>query len=102
MAEVRTLREKIKVMANEGNPEACRMELARQWMEDDPLEAGYLYVDGHVRIYHGDKAHLLRRYVSREKLCLRGTTDYWVSDAIGRPFFAITQPLTDGLTAALL
>jgi prepilin-type processing-associated H-X9-DG protein len=23
-------------------------------MEADPQEAGYLYVDGHVRVYHGD------------------------------------------------
>jgi prepilin-type processing-associated H-X9-DG protein len=47
-------------------------------------EAGYLYVDGHVRVYHGEQGKLSRRYVSRERLCLRGTTDYWVNDALGR------------------
>lgn len=77
-------------------------ELSRQWMKNDPLEAGYLYVDGHVRVYHGEDAHLPKRFVSREKLCLRGTTDYWVNDALGRPFFVVSLPLSDGLSATLI
>jgi hypothetical protein len=100
--EVRTLREKIRVMAGTGDPEAWMKELARAWMEEDPHEAGYLYVDGHVRVYYGDTAHLPRRYVSRERLCLRGTTDYWVNDALGRPFFVVSKAVTGGLAEALL
>jgi len=100
--EVRTLREKIAVMAATGNPGAWMKELAKSWMENDPDEAGYLYVDGHVRVYHGDKANLPRRYVSRERLCLRGTTDYWVNDAIGRPFFVISKAVTEGLADSLV
>jgi hypothetical protein len=71
-------------------------------MESDPQEAGYLYVDGHVRVYHGSGTLLPRRYVSRERLCLRGTTDYWVNDALGRPFFVVSKAVTDGLAATLL
>ena len=41
------------------------------------------------------------RYVSRERLCLRGMTDYWVNDQQGRPFFVITTPLTSGLLEML-
>lgn len=100
--EVRTLREKVAAMAEDGDPRGWMLELSRRWMEDDPAEAGYLYVDGHVRVYHGDGALLPRRYVSRERLCLRGTTDYWVNDALGRPFFVVSQTVTDGLGAALL
>ena len=100
--EVRTLRQKITAMAQTGNPEAWMKELSRQWMDEDPNEAGYLYVDGHVRVYHGSKANLPRRYVSRERLCLRGTTDYWVNDALGRPFFVVSKTVTEGLGAALL
>ena len=100
--EVRTLRQKITQMAQTGNPEAWMKELSRQWMDEDPDEAGYLYVDGHVRVYHGSKANLPRRYVSRERLCLRGTTDYWVNDALGRPFFVVSQTVTEGLGAVLL
>ena len=100
--EVRTLREKISVLAKTGDPAAWMRELAKNWMESEPEEAGYLYVDGHVRVYHGEQANLSRRYVSRERLCLRGTTDYWVNDALGRPFFVVSQPLNDGLAETLL
>ena len=100
--EVRTLREKIATLVERGAPQKWMQELSRQWMEADPQEAGYLYVDGHVRVYHGTGALLPRRYVSREKLCLRGTTDYWVNDALGRPFFVVSHAVTDGLAAALL
>jgi transposase-like protein len=100
--EVRTLREKTAWLAANGAPQAWMQDLSRSWMEADPREAGYLYVDGHVRVYHGDAALLPRRYVSRERLCLRGTTDYWVNDALGRPFFVVSQTVTAGLGAALL
>jgi hypothetical protein len=100
--EVRTLRDKIAVMAATGDPGAWMKELSKSWMEGDPEEAGYLYVDGHVRVYHGDLATLPRRYVSRERLCLRGTTDYWVNDAVGRPFFVVSRAVTEGLADALL
>ncbi len=99
---VQTLREKITLLANTGNPEAWMKELAKTWMEEDPDEAGYLYVDGHVRVYNGEKANLPRRFVSRERLCLRGTTDYWVNDAVGRPFFVVSKAVTDGLADTLL
>jgi hypothetical protein len=100
--EVRTLREKIALMADNGTPHEWMRELSRKWMEADPQEAGYLYVDGHVRVYHGADALLPRRYVSRERLCLRGTTDYWINDALGRPFFVVSKTVTDGLAATLL
>ena len=100
--EVRTLREKIALMAAKGDPGAWMKELSKNWMQGDPEEAGYLYVDGHVRVYHGEVATLPRRFVSRERLCLRGTTDYWVNDAVGRPFFVVSKAVTEGLADALL
>ncbi len=100
--EVRTLREKIAQLAKNGTPEAWMKELAGQWMEAEPEEAGYLYIDGHVRVYHGSGTLLPKRFVSRQKLCLRGTTDYWVNDALGRPFFVVSKAVTDGLAATLL
>lgn len=100
--EVRTLREKVTLMASTGDPAAWMRELSATWMENDPAEAGYLYIDGHVRVYHGDQAVLPRRYVSRERLCLRGTTDYWINDALGRPFFVVSKAITSGLGDTLL
>ena len=34
-------------------------------------------------------------------MCLRGTTDYWVNDILGQPFFAIDRPIDHGLLEAL-
>ncbi len=99
--EVRTLRGKIKLLSD---PEAVRQwsaALSQEWMRDMPEAAGVLYVDGHVRVYHGSQTKLPRRYVSRQRLCMRGMTDYWVNDNMGRPFFAITTPFSDGLLATL-
>jgi hypothetical protein len=54
-----------------------------------------------VRVYNGRLTSLPRRYVSRERLCLRGITDYWVNDAIGRPFFVIEKSIDPGLLVTL-
>jgi hypothetical protein len=70
-------------------------------MEATPESAGTLYIDGHVRVYHGALTRLPRRYVSRERLCLRGTTDYWVNAMDGQPFFVVTRPVDDGLLSVL-
>ena len=100
--EVRTLRQKIGVLAATGNPQAWGQDLSQSWMQADPQEAGYLYVDGHVRVYDGKLANLPKRFVSRERLCLHGTTDYWVNDAIGRPFFVVSKSVTEGMGDALI
>jgi hypothetical protein len=100
--EVRTVRQKIGIMAETGMPAEWMRDLSRRWMVSNPDDAGYLYIDGHVRVYSGSSANLPRRYVSRDKLCLKGTTDYWVNDALGRPFFVVSKSVTDGLAATLI
>ena len=85
--EVRCLRNKLTRLSADDAPEQWAALLSKDWLEADPDLAGSLYVDGHVRLYHGKKTKLPRRYVSRQRLCLRGTTDYWVNDALGQPFF---------------
>ena len=99
--EVKTLRDKVGILSNSGNVEEWQNDLSRYWMESSPDLSGYLYVDGHVRVYHGNQTKLPRRYVSRERLCLRGMTDYWVNDALGQPFFVVTTALTSGLLSML-
>jgi hypothetical protein len=99
--EVKTLRKKVGILSNSGNVEEWHNDLSLYWMEASPELSGYLYVDGHVRVYHGKLTKLPRRYVSRERLCLRGMTDYWVKDALGQPFFVVTTALTSGLLSML-
>jgi hypothetical protein len=100
--EVRTLRAKLEVLCEAA--QAVRDwsgKLAREWMEAQPESAGTLYIDGHVRVYHGQLTELPRRYVARQRLCLRGTTDYWVNAMDGQPFFAVTQAADPGLLQTL-
>jgi hypothetical protein len=70
-------------------------------MESEAESAGVFYADGHVRLYHGKLTDLPRRYVARERLCLRGTTDYWVNAMDGQPFFVVTYPVDPGLLSVL-
>jgi hypothetical protein len=95
--EVRTLRAKLGHLSQEEKAGQWSAQLSQEWMEADPELAGLLYVDGHVRVYHGGQTRLPKRYVARQRLCLRGTTDYWVNDREGRPFFVVPAAVTPGL-----
>ena len=78
--EVRTMRAKLGLLCEE--PAAATewsSTLAREWMQADPEAAGTLLIDGHTRVYHGSLTKLPRHYITRERLCLRATTDYWVN-----------------------
>jgi hypothetical protein len=99
--EVRCLRRKLAALSIDDGPERWAGLLSRDWLEAAPELAGALYVDGHVRLYHGDQTALPKRYVSRQRLCLRGTTDYWVNDVLGQPFFAVERPIDHGLLEVL-
>jgi hypothetical protein len=99
--EVRCLRAKLDAMSREGAAEKWMAALSRQWMQEEPETLGTLYVDGHVRVYHGSKTPLPRKYVSRQRLCLRGTTDYWVNDHSGLPYFVIDKVVDPGLVEVL-
>ncbi len=99
--EVRCLRKKMDDLSAGDTAEQWACHLSRHWMDMNTDAAGTLYIDGHVRVYHGDLTKPPRRYVSRERLCLRGTTDYWVNDAIGRPFFVVEKTVDAGLLKTL-
>lgn len=99
--EVRCLRNKLAALSEGDSPQRWSRLLSVDWMEDSPELAGTLYVDGHVRVYHGGKTELPKRFVSRERLCLRGTTDYWINDALGQPFFLVSRPVDRGMLEAL-
>jgi len=99
--EVRCLRSKMDELSANDGAERWAAHLGKYWMNLEPESVGALYIDGHVRVYHGRLSKLPRRYVSRERLCLRGITDYWVNDAIGRPFFVIEKQIDPGLLNTL-
>jgi hypothetical protein len=99
--EVRCLRHKLAALSLDDGPKKWGGLLSRDWLKAEPELAGALYVDGHVRLYHGSQTALPKRYVSRQRLCLRGTTDYWVNDILGQPFFAVERTIDHGLLEVL-
>lgn len=94
--EVKILRKKIAILSGQAVQRWSTL-LCKMWMETDPESAGVLYVDGHVRVYHGSQTSLPRHYVSRQRLCLRATVDYWINAMDGKPFFRINQAVDAGL-----
>jgi len=99
--EVRTLRGILKNVCLEPHVTQWAGLLRKDWLCADPDAAGVLYLDGHVRVYHGAKTPLPRRYVSRERLCMRGITDYYINDVLGRPVFVVEKQIDNGLIQTL-
>ena len=99
--EVRTLRAKLKHLAEQEQAFEWSAALCTEWMAAAPEEAAVLYVDGHVRVYHGSQTPLPKHYVARERLCLRATADYWVNAMDGQPFFVVHQAVNPGLLQVL-
>jgi len=78
--EVKCLRRKIGEIVDQKKAQHFNNELFSHWLDEQHSDDGfYFYIDGHVRVYHGKKATLPKRFVSRQKLCLAGTTEYWVN-----------------------
>jgi len=72
--EMRCLRKKMEQLSTGDHAEKWASHLSSYWMQQEPEAVGTLYIDGHVRFYHGELTKLPRRFVSRQQLCLRGVT----------------------------
>jgi hypothetical protein len=42
-----------------------------------------------------------KRFVSRMRLCLSRSTDYWINDRLGHPFFVVYKTLNEGMIKTL-
>jgi len=100
--EVRCLREKIKSISEQQRSIHFNNLLIDQWYRDDKQDdTHFLYVDGHVRIYYGYKANLPSKYISRQKLCLSATSEFWVNDAMGMPVMMVMGELSEKLQTVI-
>jgi len=99
--EMRTARRKLQELAERALAGEFSQRFTRRWAEDRPEVLGYLYVDGHVRPYHGRRHRLPKTHVQRRRLCMPATTDYWVNDAEAQPLLFVTAPANEGLLAML-
>ena len=97
--EVSYFRRKIKQITDQSRSDQLHTELFQCWVNDMPEM--FFYIDGHVLVYHGELANLPKRFVSREKLCLPGTTEFWVNDQRGLPLMVITGELNEKLKTAV-
>lgn len=97
--ELGYFRTKIKQITDQSKSDELHAELFRAYAEQMP--GMFFYIDGHVRVYHGDLANLPKRFVSREKLCLSGTTEFWVNDQQGLPLMVVTGELNEKLKWAI-
>jgi hypothetical protein len=99
--EVKTLRRKLAELAARRQATPFSQRLAERWVRDQADAVGLLYIDGHVRPYHGTTHTLPEAYVTRRRLCMPATTDLWVQQQDAQPLFVVTAPANDDLLAML-
>ena len=99
--EVKTLRRRLTRLAAHHCAEQLGAELARLRVAERGHLMGFLYVDGHVRAYHGERPIASRAYVARRHLAMPATTDYWINDSSGDPLLVITGEVDAALTKAM-
>jgi transposase len=97
--EVKTLRRKLTRLAAYERAEQLGAELARLRVAQRGHVMGFLYVDGHVRAYHGQRS-ISQAYVARRHLAMPATTDYWVNDRAADPLLVITGEVDAALSKA--
>ena len=98
--EVKTLRRKLDCFAAKNKAELFGEELVKMRLQKRESALGFLYLDGHVRVYNG-KRKLSKAYVTQRRLAMPATTDYWVNDQEGEPVLVITAPANEGLVKML-
>jgi len=98
--EVKTLRGKIEELGKREKSREFADLFAHHWADENPDVLGFLYIDGHVRPYHG-KNKLPKTHVAQKRLAMPATTDFWVNDANAEPLFFITTEANDSLLSTI-
>jgi len=98
--EVKTVRRKLAQMADREKARGVMLKLAQVRIEQEENLLGYLYVDGHVRVYRGGY-DLGKGYSTQRHMPVRATTDTWANDRNGDPVFLVTSEVNEGLTQVL-
>ena len=101
LPEVKTLRRKLARLASRKASQEFGRELAQRRIAERGRTMGFLYLDGHVRAYHGQHT-IPKAYLPRTRLAVPGTTDYWVNDKQGEPLFVVTAEANAAMTRMLV
>ena len=98
--EVKTLRRKFTRLAAMEGGKRLMEELAHRRIAGDEDRVAFLYVDGHVREYHG-KFPLFEAKKPQRQVVTPAVTDTWVHDADGEPLLVVTSEANAKLTQVL-
>jgi transposase len=100
LAEVKTLRRKLTLLAEREKGRELMDELARLRLAQDEERLAFLYLDGHVREYSGQEP-LAKTKKAQRSVATCAATDTWLHDADGAPLLVVTSEMNAGLTQVL-
>src|SRR5215472_2901888 len=98
--EVKTIRRKLGELAAAGKAAELIMALARRHAAVRPDTLGFLYVDGHARVYYGTR-QVQKTHVARLKFPAPATMETWVTGQDGDPVFMVVAEPSDSLAGEL-
>lgn len=97
---VKTLRRKLDELSHQRLAVRLGTLLARHWLNIGLLNASYLYVDGHTKVYNGTKL-VPEVWDSHRRMPLPGIVQYFVNDLRGRPLLVVTDEVRGNLAKSL-
>lgn len=95
-----TLRRRLADLAGLGRSDKLWAALAAHHLRRDGLPEGLVYLDGHVRAYHGN-ADLAKAHLARMRIAMAATEDLWLNDALGKAVLVWTPEPGSGLVSQL-
>jgi len=98
--EVKTLRRKLAELADQNRGAELQAALGRHHVLARPEAVGFLYLDGHVRVYSGTR-QLPKTHIARMRIAGPATEETWVGDADGDPVMVLTAAPSQSLAAEL-
>jgi transposase-like protein len=98
--EVKTIRRKLAELAAAGKAADLIMTLARRHAAARPEALGFLYIDGHARVYYGRRT-VQKTHVARLKFPAPATMETWVTGQDGDPVFMVAAEPSDSLAGEL-
>lgn len=97
---VKTLRRKLYELSQQRKAVHLGALLARRWLEVGLVNASYLYVDGHVKVYSGSRL-VPEVWDSHRRMPLPGIVQYFVNDLRGRPLLVVSEEVRGNLAKSL-
>lgn len=85
---LRTLRRRLEELAAVGGSEGFLRDMARRYLDVELVRLGVFYIDGHVKVYYGNR-NLPKVWCSKRRSAQRGIEQYYVHGEKGRPLFFV-------------